>query len=230
MKKISKNGFTLLELLTVMTMGIILMSISTAAYYGIVRGSAVSGAVSSVRTVLSLARQHAISNQRRVYVVIEEDYGSGVLTKGRLCMAEYVGTHIGGVATPNTFRTSVTIGGVDDYIGARMFNITQGTSGEATGSGGEYIDIKVADGVTWGVGDRCAILVHDWVVLPEGIVFTNTPAEDLLFMQDGTTPMWSSLPDGNFVIEIAEKNGKGKGRLRVRNLGGQVDVLEGVVN
>jgi Tfp pilus assembly protein FimT len=56
-----KSGFTLLELLAVMLIMFLLMGIGTVAMTGLVRGSGMSGAVTNVRSVLTQARQYAIT-------------------------------------------------------------------------------------------------------------------------------------------------------------------------
>mgnify|MGYP006300727039 CR=1 FL=1 len=221
-----KTGFTLIELLTVMAIGIILMSISTAAYFGMVRSSALGGAVSSVRTVVSLARQHAISNRRRTYIVFDKEASAGGIEgKARMCVCEHVATHVGGGGT--TFEAEVTIGQEDDYAGCRIFNIDRGVYGKAIGSQERYIDTGGADSITWSQGDRCALLIHDWVDLPEGLVFTNIPGTVLYFRQDGTTP---ELGGSDFDIHIVEQDGDGDVMVRVEAISGDINVVRGVVN
>jgi Tfp pilus assembly protein FimT len=67
-----KSGFTLLELLAVMLIMFLLMGIGTVAMTGLVRGSGMSGAVTNVRSVLTQARQYAITQGQVTYVEFDE--------------------------------------------------------------------------------------------------------------------------------------------------------------
>ena len=219
----NRHGFTLLELLTVMMIGIILMSISAAAYYGLVRSSAISGSVSSVRTVLCLGRQNAITSRKRTYILFDDEG-----EHSRLCIAQHVGTHTG-KSQPNKFRAAVIIGSKDEYVGSRIFNIDSGEMGTVTASGDKYLVAETSGGsaVNWVVGDRCAILIHDWADLPQGLMFKNLPNDDLYFKQDGSAPDWGS---GGFVVEIAEDLGGTSAKLRVDSISGTVTVILGSVD
>ena len=55
-----RRGFTLLELLTVIAIMAVMMGATTAAYFGLGRGARLRGAVSTLRSSLSLTRQQAI--------------------------------------------------------------------------------------------------------------------------------------------------------------------------
>jgi prepilin-type N-terminal cleavage/methylation domain-containing protein len=63
-----RQGFTLLELLTVMTIMVLLMGTGVAGYMGIRRGAEMRGAVSSLRTALMLARQEAVTKRTQTVV------------------------------------------------------------------------------------------------------------------------------------------------------------------
>jgi len=219
----NRRGFTLLELLSVMMIGIILMSISAAAYFGLVRGSAMSGAVSSVRTVLSLARQNAISSRKRTYVILEHE-----ADHSRLCVAQHVGTHIG-YDPPIKFAADVVIGNADEYVGSRVFNIDSKVMGVVSNSQDRFLMAKDSDNawITWAKDDRCAVLIHDWVDLPSGLQFTSIPNLDLYFKQDGSVPDWGG--DG-YVIAISEDIGSASGELRVESISGTVRVVLGSVD
>ncbi|NQU39666.1 MAG: prepilin-type N-terminal cleavage/methylation domain-containing protein [Lentisphaerae bacterium] len=55
-----KCGFTLLELLTVIAIMVVLMGATTAAYFGMGRGSRMRSAINTLRGSVGLARQEAI--------------------------------------------------------------------------------------------------------------------------------------------------------------------------
>ena len=55
-----RRGFTLLELLTVIAIMAVMMGATTAAYFGLGRGARLRGAVSTLRSSISLTRQQAI--------------------------------------------------------------------------------------------------------------------------------------------------------------------------
>ena len=222
----TRNGFTLLELLTVMMIGMILMGISAAAYFGMVRSGSMAGAVSSVRTVLELARQHAITCRRRSYVRF--DATTGNLRRGRICIAEHVGRNVGG-QTPSQFKAEIIIGSAGQYNGSRIFNIDSGEMGKVTSSGNQYLYAtnNTGNSINWAVGDRCALLIHDWSLLPEGVIFMNLPNRDLIYNQDGGVPDWNG---NDFVIEIHEDAGSASAEIRVQSISGFINVVRGVVN
>jgi len=68
-----RKGFTLLELLTVMAIMAIVSTIATMGYFAIMRGSASRGVVEHMTQMLSLARQTAIMQGKKVYVIFDQD-------------------------------------------------------------------------------------------------------------------------------------------------------------
>jgi type II secretory pathway pseudopilin PulG len=88
----AKEGFTLLELLAVMLIMFMLMGMGTVAMKGLIRGSGVSGATSSVRSVLTQARQYAITKEQSVYVVFDKSAGSDGEEKSRMTICARYGT------------------------------------------------------------------------------------------------------------------------------------------
>ena len=59
-----RRGFTLMELLTVMIIMSIVLATGITSYVGARRGMEMRGAIGSVQSTLSLARQHAVTKRR----------------------------------------------------------------------------------------------------------------------------------------------------------------------
>lgn len=72
-----KRGFTLAELLAVMLIMVILMGMAVSSFYGMGRGSRMRGAVANFNTVLSLARQYAITRGEPLTVKLVESSSEG---------------------------------------------------------------------------------------------------------------------------------------------------------
>ncbi len=64
-----RRGFTLMELLTVMVIMSIVLATGVVSYVGARRGAELRGAAISVKTALSMARQHAVTKRRTTAVV-----------------------------------------------------------------------------------------------------------------------------------------------------------------
>jgi prepilin-type N-terminal cleavage/methylation domain-containing protein len=72
----SVSAFTLIELLVVIVLMAIIIAISAPAFVGMGRGAGMRGAVSSVRSTLSLLRQWAITHREQVAFVYFQDAGT----------------------------------------------------------------------------------------------------------------------------------------------------------
>lgn len=71
-KGLRKSGFTLVELLVAVAIVAIVFTLALPAFQGMGRGASMRTAVSQVRAVISLARQHAIVNRTTTYVVFPQ--------------------------------------------------------------------------------------------------------------------------------------------------------------
>ncbi|MDD4870367.1 MAG: prepilin-type N-terminal cleavage/methylation domain-containing protein [Kiritimatiellae bacterium] len=80
-----RKGFTLLELLTVMAIMAIVSSIAIMGYFAAVRGSGTRSAIEHMTQMISLARQTAIMQGKKVIVVFGQDRTNGWYS---LCRAE----------------------------------------------------------------------------------------------------------------------------------------------
>lgn len=68
-----RNGFTLVELLIVISIMAIIIAIALPRFEDIGRGSKMRGAVTELRSSLALARQWAIANREDVYLIVPSD-------------------------------------------------------------------------------------------------------------------------------------------------------------
>lgn len=68
-----RNGFTLVELLIVISIMAIIIAIALPRFGEIGRGSKMRGAVNELRSSISLARQWAIAHREDVYLIVPSD-------------------------------------------------------------------------------------------------------------------------------------------------------------
>jgi prepilin-type N-terminal cleavage/methylation domain-containing protein len=88
-----RRGFTLLELLTVMAIMAIVSSIAVMGYFGAMRGSGARSAADHMTQSISLARQTAIMQGKKVMVVFGQDATNGWY---QLCQAQGVVSYLSG--------------------------------------------------------------------------------------------------------------------------------------
>ncbi|MFH0952980.1 MAG: prepilin-type N-terminal cleavage/methylation domain-containing protein [Verrucomicrobiota bacterium] len=71
-KRRQRVAFTLVELLVVIAIMAIVVAITIPAFRGLGRGAGAEGAITQLRTTLSLARQWAVTHRQRTYVVFPD--------------------------------------------------------------------------------------------------------------------------------------------------------------
>ncbi|MFC1462347.1 Tfp pilus assembly protein FimT/FimU [Verrucomicrobiota bacterium] len=226
------SGFTLIELLTVMAIVIILITMVSAAYLGITRGGTMTAAGRSVYMYVNLARQHAVTHRKGTFLVFDPASGG----RGRFCIAEYLGNNVDSSgAFPDRFMSETSLGAAGTYDRSTVFNLDGNPlnlPGKVTSSGTKYL---TTPDLTWQYGDRCVRVVHEWILLPEGLIFCGASGSSdaiilLRFNADGTTPVAPAdgscdYSDGeNWVIAMKEVNGQGNCRVSVSGVGGFVSL------
>ena len=204
LKKKHSAGFTLLELLTVMLIMFVLMGMGTVAMRGIVRGTGVSGAINNVKSVLTQARQYAVTRQKRTYVIFDRDGEKNSMT----ACARYADSAI---SNPNMVITDMPLpwgtNGMS-LVSGTVFNLDTGRSGVITEHNkvpfqGVSVDQIKANNVSWQTGDEVGFEVAEKRFLPSGIKFDSIPDGDtyvVIFNPDGTTEKMS----GNYLIDLKE--------------------------
>ncbi len=73
-------GFTLTELLVVIVIMAVMMALALPAFQGINKGGAMRSAILEVKTKLSLARQYAITQRTKTYVVFPDNQNASPAT------------------------------------------------------------------------------------------------------------------------------------------------------
>ena len=185
-KAVSRRGFTLLELMTVMVIMFILMGMSTLALRGVMRGTGISGAVSNTKAVLTQARQHAIVNQRPTAVVFRQQGETNTMT-----VVTRYGKASGGssalLQTQTPFPWSEA-----SMQRATVFNMATGGFGvisNAAASATDYQQFRLMGMSSggWGGGDEVGLAVGAERALPDGMEFGTLPSPPLvIFNADGT--------------------------------------------
>ncbi len=220
----SSTGFTLMELLTVMAILFILMGMTLAAYFGVLRSTAVQGAQENLHKVLALARQHAMTHRMRTYVIFRQE-SSGFQTNASYRVVAQAGTHAGDnnipslvVASPRWEENSLT--------GGTVYNLTAGSWAKVTGNTQISVVGALQDGTrnNWRYGDRYGWLIHDAEYLPTTLMFTDSSGnadtpDTIVFLPDGSTERGGSSDYEIIVREVGRETGA-EFRIVVRGLTG----------
>jgi prepilin-type N-terminal cleavage/methylation domain-containing protein len=174
-----RAGFTLLELMTVMFIMFILMGMATLALRGLMRGTGISGAVSTVRSVLTLARQQAIVHQLPTAVFLPTSGSTNtmrILTSYGRVTSGAGGGFIPEVELPWS---------AGELGGTEVYNF-RGGAGKFTGEMGPAGDY-ITSGITWSASDDIVFQIGAVRSLPDGIVFGDLPAPPIVvFEADGS--------------------------------------------
>ncbi len=177
MDKSRKTGFTLLELMTVMVIMFILLGASSLALRGMVRGSGLSGAVSTTRAVLTQARQNAIMTGRRTAVIV---------TRERMVMvAQYGRVDFLPPGPVVTLQLEQDLPWSEIMMqGNRFYNMRLGTFSLISHDDAQddYRQFRVVSpnlpgaSLSWQVGDGVGLQTGPERALPDGFVFGNIAA------------------------------------------------------
>ena len=212
-----KEGFTLLELLTVMAIMFILMAMALGAYFGFVRGSAVSGGMDNISKVLSLARQHAVTHRTRTYVRFDQSP-----TNSSYEVCAQAGVHDTRFSGSPDLRVSTPRWAPGELgTNSEVYNLTRGDKILVTSNGAQWVSGRLENsGIpTWNAGDRYGWLIHDTEYLPRTLEFDGDP-DDVVFLPDGTTERATSGSD--YIIKVKEKRGPAKFEIKVLGMSGLV--------
>jgi prepilin-type N-terminal cleavage/methylation domain-containing protein len=206
-----RAGFTLLELLTVIAIMVILMSIVGASYYGMSRGAALVGATSNLSSVISLARQHAVTHRTRAYVQFEQDGDEAFYT---------VLIEDGRAASGGALLRVDTDRWVPETLeGGMIYNLSTGKSAEVEDNSSREISTKTP--LVWRTGDRAGWVISEKESLPVGIIHDGDPPDTIIFKPDGST---TETVDQQ--IDLKEIQGQGRVQITVKGLTGMVKVTQ----
>ena len=225
-----RRGFTLIELLVVMAIMGIMAGIGVASYFELIRGTAVRSAVSHLSDTLSLARQMAVMNGKRVYVVFgREPKDAGQPEKPAwyaVCRHEGTGAGAsGGRVLRDRFGYFE-----EEIVGARIYNVS--SPGNVRWSAIEEVpatgdQLKTEESI-WRNGDnKYGWEINPRTYLPKGIQFGDGTDSDLpsavVFNADGTTRL------NGYRIDVVEKIHE-SGASGIRNRRVTVAGLTGLVS
>jgi len=202
----SGDGFTLIELLAVMAIMMILMGIGVVSYLGLSRAVALDAATDHLRSTIMLARQNAMVNARRTYVILKPD---------NYVMVQMAGTGRG--------LGSTLMDDYGDFSSVRRgwiaYNLETGGSSLVNGATNDPPTFWTADNLWTG---KCR---YGWVVQPRvnmpkrvrlGQRWTTNPVSEFIVLQpDGTTRV------GGYEFTIFDENlVRGGDPYRVFKIGG----------
>jgi len=218
----NKKGFSLLELLIVITIMIVMTTIVVANYYGMSRSSSLTSASTTISNYLLLARQNAITSSKKTIFYIENptNYSTCSMGEQEISSVSYnnpnsrlrfafckfdipVGTILHKFSF-NDYPITVTCcyTGVEDivYINESGNDITVTVPTTIVG---------VTDATGWSKEDQYLEQRFTSYVLPNGIVFDIGACSNLsaiIFNPDGTVEGNPSLPyvDGAWQIIVKE--------------------------
>ncbi len=216
-----RSGFTLLELLTVIAIMLMMIGISAGSYFGMMKGAGIRNSVSNVRSVLLVARQYAITQQTKVFVVFQKEGDRATLIP--VSQIGVVEDWQGSAA-----RMAYDLPwGPGELTGGQVFNIDARSAGMVTTNTIRTINTSGLSGGTragWAKGDRVGLGVGDREVLPRGFTFKENPPETVVFRSDGTT----EKRGGDYTITIEEQYvaRPAKRIITVKGLTGRIEISD----
>lgn len=166
-----RRGFTLMELLTVMVIMSIVLATGVVSYVGARRGAELRGAVISVKTALSMARQHAVTKRRptavvfrkqgdattftNFYYVVEKIGVAGGRSSGKILNLDPLPANlVGGLVCNMSIPVNIGQIGTNSPVDAEKVQ-TDWFSGES--------------GVGWSVGNWVGFQANEKMFLPPGV-------------------------------------------------------------
>jgi len=176
-----RKGFTLIELLAVMGIMILMATVALVSYFGATRGAAIRSAASHLQDTLRFARQTAILNRKRAYVMFREEDGAYVYA---VCLHHGTGTGSGVTLAPDEYSDWSGI-----VSGGRIWNLNDGTSSVVSNVYGT--SFTTVDSI-WSGTSRYGWEIQPEMYLPRNIVVMHkdepegTLPETVIFSSDGT--------------------------------------------
>jgi len=164
---------------------------------GLVRGSGVRGAVSNVKAVLTQARQYAITQEKRTYVIFGQ---AGEVSSMAVC-TRYAACDAGGATYVITDDPLPWDTNSVSLVGGTVYNLENGKSGtisrheKVQGSGVSYqVDrLDTIQNLGWAPGAGVGFEAAEQRFLPSGMAFSGGDPETVIFNADGTTAKGSGV-------------------------------------
>jgi prepilin-type N-terminal cleavage/methylation domain-containing protein len=201
-----RNGFTLMELLTVMAIMGILLTAGIVSYVGARRGAEMRGAVGSIRAALTMGRQHAVTKRHTTAAVFRLE---GVTN----CL--YVFAKAGEAAETNPNLLIIPSGtpfswpNDGEYVCKMNNDGSVGQIGRLKAGSPAVADRRITTwqetpGVGWKSGDSFGFLVSEKVFIPPGIgcKVDSSDSAMILFYSNG-----KSVGVGERTIQLTDKMG-----------------------
>ncbi len=209
----SRNGFTLMELLTVMAIMGILLTAGVVSYVGARRGAEMRGAVGSIRAALTMARQHAVTKRHTTAALFRLEGGTN-------CMYVFAKAGVAVQSSGNILTIPASVGVSFSWPDEREYVCNM--NGRAEGSIGRLGPFSGAadqratqwlatetGGAKWTSGDSFGFLVGEKFFMPPGIECKvkrprgmMSDNEMILFYPNG-----KSVGMGEWTIQLNDKMG-----------------------
>jgi len=187
----SRHGFTLIELLAVIAIIGLMLAVGVVSFTGARRGAEMRAAVGSVRSAVSLARQHAVAKRRTVALVFRTETDAEGRSRNCYYVFEKNGTAAAGSAGTKLVVPPNTIVWPSD--GALVYNMTGDRIGTLPAinpkDNSQEVNWIEAGGVGWSQGDDFGFQVGEKFFVPPGIRVLVDGAERgvILFYANGRT-------------------------------------------
>lgn len=204
----SSHGFTMIELIAVMLLMFIMMGMATMAFRGMVRGAGMRGAITTVRSVLMQARQHAMMNGQPVAVLLRQEDGE-VGTVLTLASYGQIATAGGGVITTEDALPWTA----SQLAGAIVYNF-DGESGEL-GSNNDIADMYTEFELSGFSSGEIAFELGSKRELPSSVIFDGLSGGNYQVIE--FSPDGLATQAGSF--ELQDLTGSGGYSITVENTG-----------